>query len=164
MSPRLIFGQDPPPSRKATATVVVPVVQAKPDTPRRAGTTLTPGAKRSIYGPGQYGKRLKEHGVLDEALRLYQTGGESGNFIYRRLNMVTLDLSVWRKVDGRCETLEWVDHTRNVCYRLTTWAARYYGGHRYDAGIGERVGWPVTWCQITDASGTVLQEPAYPPR
>jgi hypothetical protein len=141
----------------------VPVVADKPSpSSGRAGTRLTDGAKIAIYGPGANGIAC-QHGTLDMAKRLYQCGGEAGNFIYRRLQLVSMALVVWERIQMDCNRLEFIDHMQNQCYAIRTYCCRLHPGQRYDAGIGPRIGWPIDWFEISDAAGVVLT-PGNPPR
>jgi PII-like signaling protein len=139
---------------KAPSTIVVPVIQDKPPIAKRAGTVLTPGAKRGIYGPGKY-RKLMQHGVLDVAQRIYQHGGEKGNFIYRNKNLVSLAMPVWVQIVDQADRIEMIDHHDNQCYSLLMAIARDTGT-RYDAGFGPRIGWPTPWWTLTDADGQVV--------
>ena len=153
-----LFG-NPVPVR---GTIVVPVITDKPAVRQRAGTPLTPGAKRSIYGPGKYGK-TKQHGVLDVAQRIYQAGGEKGNWIYRNLNLASLAMPVWVQIMDQADTLEMIDHRQNTCYSLPMAVARH-SGTEYTAGFGPRIGWPLPWFDIRDANGRLLQAGIAPGR
>lgn len=142
------------------ARLTVEKIEDKPDPRRRAGTPLTPGSRRNIYGPKKGGGK-HSHGILDIAKRLYQTGGERGNFIYRQRSLVSMSYDVWRQIMGQADVIEFIDHTSNVCYRLSgQWIIE--GVTPYDIGYGQRVGWPLAWFDVLDANQKVIQ-PGRPP-
>jgi hypothetical protein len=114
-----------------------PVVRDKPPVERRAGTRLTPGAKLAVYSSAS--GRPRQHGTLDLAQRLYQGGGERGNFIFRRRGLVTLALDVWERIRGAVDTIELIDHTSNRCYRIPAAYCRRHGGEVYTAGSGQLI-------------------------
>jgi hypothetical protein len=132
-----LFGDSTPVKRPG---IVVPVVTAK----------------IQVFATGKFGKR-KAHGVIDVALRIAQLGGEPGNFIYRKLNIVTMAHEVWEQIRAQCDRIEIIDHTMNRCYSIPTWICRKHTGTVYNAGIGDRIGWDAEWWTITDANGEVVQ-------
>lgn len=146
--------------RKAPA---VPVVEQKPEVSGRAGSHLSLGSKVSVWARGKDPTKKEVHGTLDMAKRIYQTGGEAGNFILRSKGLITMALDAWRRAEDGSDTMEFIDHTRNVCYRVRTYVLRRNRGTQYDAGIGERIGWPIDWFDIVDAQERVLT-PGNPPK
>ena len=105
----------------------------------RAGTpidwSLSPERLKYIKEDGSPGT----YGTLARAQGFYQCGGELGNYVYWRLGIVSIPLSVWEKIYGRCRRIECVDHTHNECYSLS--AEEFFNNLvEYEAGIGPRVG------------------------
>lgn len=135
------------------------------ETPRlpisqRAGTVLTEGAKVIIFGPAPSGDLIR-HGILDTALRIYQTGSEKGRFTYPSMSLVTLPVQVWDQIKDRTDALEFIDHSRNIVYTIPTWICKLKPVY-YSAGIGPRVGWPVMWFEIRDGNHRRIQRATWP--
>ena len=93
--------------------------------------------------------------MLDVAQRIYQAGGEKGNWIYRNLNLVSLAMPVWVQICDQADTIEMIDHRQNTCYSLSMTVARH-NGTPYTAGFGPRIGWPLPWFSIFDADGKTI--------
>jgi hypothetical protein len=125
---------DAPPARRA-------MVSSREEIPHRAGTPLgrTKIKIHSLVG------RQSVHGVIDPVARIYQSGGEAANFIYRKSSppQVTMDNSVWiQLIGGYLEQIDWLEfvaHDTNTCYRIAVTDACQYG-KTVDRGIGPR------WC------------------
>jgi hypothetical protein len=144
------------------ARIKVEKVTDKPAVARRAGTPLTPGSKRAVYGPGYNGKGQKSHGTLDTAQRLYQTGGERDDFVYRRLNLVSMSYVIWQQIRGHVDAIEFIDHITNTCYRLSGQDRLRSGLALYNAGFGQRAGWPLPWFDVIDGKGEILSHSKAP--
>jgi hypothetical protein len=116
----------------------------------RAGTKLHP---RWIQ-PIKVGNKI--HGWLDTYQRIYQSGGESKNFIYWKNKVVSVDLRVWVQIKDKADWIEMLDHDRNECWRIAAGKALKHTSV-YDAGYGQRVGVPMALWDIVRADGKVVR-------
>lgn len=85
----------------------------------------------------------KLFGCIDQRQQVAQLGGEAGNFIYHKLDLVTLPLWTWEEIalSGMVATIEMIDHRLNVAYVIDFPTAQRHG-EVYSDGIGERFGVP----------------------
>ena len=119
----------------------------------RAGTQLDHRFTRRIVSGG------KEHGLLDERQRIYQSGGELKNFVFWKLKLVSFTVDVWKQIQGAIDWIEMIDHPKNECYRISADKA-YAEVRRYDGGIGPRMGIPLDcWDIITADDETRYRAP-----
>ena len=131
--------------------------RVRAETGRRAGTVMGPTAK-PIYGQAK--KSLSQHGLLDEEKGVYQCGGELSGFVYWRQRVVSLSMVVWEQLVNLDLTLEFIDHDKNECWRVTSDIAKKYG-KGYEAGLGPRFGIPMTCFDVVQADGTVRTAAAF---
>ena len=110
----------------------------------RAGTQLDHRFTRKIMSG------RKEHGLLDERQRVYQSGGELKNFVYWKLKVVSFDAEVWDQIAGKVDWFEMLDHPKNECYRIEATKA-YDNLVEYVDSIGRRVGIPLDRWDIIPA-------------
>ena len=121
----------------------------------RAGTQLDHRWTHRIEGKGRKG--IRQHGLLDERQRIYQTGGELSNFIFWKRRLVSFAADAWRQFNQKVDWIEVIDHERNECWRISIQRAWKYAV-KYDAGLGPRVGIPMAkWDVITDRN-TIKQK------
>lgn len=121
----------------------------------RVGTKLDHRWTHPIEGQGRKGKR--QHGLYDERQRVYQTGGEISNFVYWRKRLVSFAKEAWDQVYLKVDWFEVIDHEKNECWRISGEKARHYM-QTYDAGLGPRVGIPMSKFDIITSRGTYRQE------
>jgi hypothetical protein len=120
---------------------------------QRAGTQLDHRFTRKIMSDG------KEHGLLDERQRIYQSGGELKNFVYWKLVVVSFDAKVWEQIAGKVDWFEMLDHPKNECYRISADKA-YDNLVDYVDRIGPRVGIPLDrWDIVTAEDETRYKAP-----
>ena len=106
----------------------------------RAGTRLDHAYTEKIFGRAKKSRSL--HGLLDTRQRVYQSGGEARNFIYRRKKLVSMEISVWEQVKDKADLIEFIDHDSNTCFSVPRQQALQYG-YSYNAGLGDRWGIPL---------------------
>lgn len=106
----------------------------------RAGTPLNhkSGGVEKVYEdiPGR-GRGFVGH--IDHSQDLFQIGNEGGKLIYWPKTLITWGVSTWERVRAECMVIEAIDHTRNVCYRITVEAADALGEY-YTNAHGARHG------------------------
>lgn len=120
----------------------------------RAGTRLDHRWTHRIEGRNY--RRQVLLGLFDESQRVFQTGGEMTNFIYWKLNLVSLSLEAWRRISGPADWIEIIDHERNECWRISK-AKFMKHAITYNAGIGERIGVHRELWTVINSRGNVVQ-------
>lgn len=107
----------------------------------RAGTPLNhKGAGvEKLYAtiPGYNKAGLVGH--IDHTQELFQLGNEGGKLIYWPKRLISWDLPTWERVRVECRIIEAIDHSRNLCYRITVEAAEELGEY-YTNSHGARHG------------------------
>lgn len=153
---------DPAPSTPALRLGRIVAGANPPRAPRRpralrAGTVLDHRFCQRIAAPSGRDGRYRLHGMLDRRQRVYQAGGETGNFFFWKSQpaLLSLDLDVWRQIAPQVDTIEMVDHGRNEVWVVDVICAQL--GQTYEAGIGSRWGVPMPCCQLVQADGVVRQ-------
>lgn len=113
---------------------------------QRAGTGLSDNPAllyRLRYDDQRRGPT--EHGTLDVAKRMYQTGGPVSDFHYRRQDLYTMPLGIWTQLRDQwsayIDYIEFCDHEANRAY-AAAWSDCVERGMQYSAGIGPRWGIP----------------------
>lgn len=107
---------------------------------KRVGTRVRPEYAVPVFGAAKFG--TMRHGTILRNERVYQGGGELGNFMYHRERVISIGLDVWERIQRGVDVIEMIDHRANRCFRITMDDARQFG-YVYDAGIGPRWGVPV---------------------
>lgn len=126
----------------------------KPGKEQRAGTKLSDQAFPVLAGPAG---QKKVHGQLDPKLRVYQSGGEAGNFIKWNIKAITLAMEVWDTLGAAVDLIELVDHARNEVYQ-TTMEEAYLQGYTYpDPKLGVRYAIPLACWVVYSADGMPLR-------
>lgn len=116
------------------------IVPDRPHREHRAGTHLDHRFTQPIYGTAH---TQRQHGLYDSRQRVFQCGGEYANFVYQKLQLLTLDIAVYQQArDLGAEWYEWVDHSLNQCWRISRTVADAYG-QTYANKIGQRWGVPL---------------------
>ncbi len=137
-------------------TNLCPPEKVRPTVSRRAGATINHKLARPLYATVR-GRRSK-NGLYDPSQRLYQCGGEFSSFVYWKRREITLPKEVWDAIAAGCGWLEFIDHEKNVCWRVAaeTWKAH---AQEYNAGIGVRLGLGLDYFTVLDAEGNIVRSP-----
>jgi hypothetical protein len=121
----------------------------------RPGTKINHAVGEPVFALKPKGRGQELFGYLDRSADLFQSGGEAGNFIYWRENLVTLPIEVWNYVKDRAAWIELVDHRGGRCFRIAT---RVFAenAQTYNAGAGFRIGCPRPLWQVEDGPAPPL--------
>ncbi len=120
-------------------------------TQRRAGTPLGK-AKLALRAPNGV-----VAGVVDLAQSVFQSGHKRNTFISWSQRCISLDEAVWRRIEGHhVQTLEWIDLTRQWCWRTTLSAARAQG-YVYPTSPGPRYGIPLDAFVVVDEHEQLIE-------
>jgi hypothetical protein len=123
--------------------------------PKRAGTHLS-AAKVPVMVRGADG-RFKQHGSIDTQQRIYQHGGELGNFVRWSKHAITLSSEAWHQMGGLVDRIEMIDHGRNECYSVSSADAHRHASFYADPKLGRRVAVPLDAWDVYDADGQLVR-------
>lgn len=131
---------------------------------KRMGTRVDPAYAQPIIGLAKHGRM--RHGTILRNERVYQGGGELGNFMLHKRQLITIAMDVWTQLQRGVDVIEMIDHRANRCFRITFASARDHG-YAYDEGIGMRWGIPVEYWMVEQGErppliGARLDAPAPP--
>lgn len=108
---------------------------------QRAGTRINHAVAEPVFV--KRGRRTIRVGTLDPHARVYQLGGSLGTLLAHKLGAIGLGVEEWDAVKDRADTIELIDHGRNVALVIPV-ATAVRVGEPYDIGAGERFGIPLT--------------------
>ena len=125
----------------------------------RAGTRLNHSQSEKVF-QRRHGKPVY-CGILDRSQRVYQCGGELNKQVYWKRKVMGLGLDEWAQIRDRVDWYEFVELTKNVCYRVSI-AVALERGYEYDGEWGRRFGIPLDAFELFDGPG-LQPRPVKPP-